>query len=140
MNINLDDPKLTAYALGELSGAEKAEMETAVAASAEAQEVVRELRQISGALRSEYDAEREAHPVAHTNIIPLFQKDEPWSISRRLALAAAIALFAVIGVIAIGTIKRGGFAGWGNASRFAEGPRSGETAELRKGQEKGEGL
>ena len=38
MNINLDDPRLTAYALDELSGAEKAAMETAVATSPAAQE------------------------------------------------------------------------------------------------------
>ena len=44
MNMNLDDPKLTAYALDELTGAEKEEMETAVASSPEAQEFVRELR------------------------------------------------------------------------------------------------
>ena len=39
-------------------------METAVAASAEAQEFVRELRLLSGNLRAEYEAEREAHPIA----------------------------------------------------------------------------
>ncbi len=68
MNMNLDDPKLTAYALDELSGAEKAEMETAVASSREAQEFVRELRLLSGNLRAEYAAERAEHPIAHRNI------------------------------------------------------------------------
>jgi len=102
MNINLDDPRLTAYAFDELSGAEKAEMEAVLAASPEAQEFVREVRQLSGALKAEYDAERESRPIPHTNIVPLAQKDEPWSFSRRLALAAAVALFAVIGAIAIG--------------------------------------
>ncbi len=116
MKINLDDPKLTAYALGELSGAEKTEMETAVAASAEAQEFVRELRLLSGNLRAEYETEREAHPIAHTNIVPLPQEDAPWSISRRLALAATIALCATLGAVAIGTIQRGGFAGRSNVA------------------------
>ncbi len=111
MNINLDDPKLTAYALGELSGVEKTEMEIAVAASPEAQEFVKELRLLSGNLRAEYEAEREAHPVAHTNIVPLPQKDEPWSISRRLALAATIALCATLGAVVIGTVQRGGLGG-----------------------------
>ena len=106
MNINLDDPKLTAYALDELSGPEKAKMETEVAASAEAQEFVREARLLSGNLRAEYAAEREAHPIAHSNIVPLEQKDEPWSISRRLALAAGIALCACLGALAIGTLHR----------------------------------
>ena len=110
MNMNLDDPKLTAYALDELSGADKKEMETAIASSREAQEFVREMRSLTGNLRAEYAIECEAHPIARTNIVPLEQKDEPWSISRRLALAAAIALFAVIGAVAIGTVKRGGFA------------------------------
>ncbi|HEY1583677.1 MAG TPA: VWA domain-containing protein [Chthoniobacterales bacterium] len=106
MNINLDDPKLTAYALDELRGAEKAEMETAVAASREAQEFVTELRLLSGNLRAEYAAEREAHPILHPNIVPLEQKDEPWSISRRLALAAGIVLCACLGAVAIGTTQR----------------------------------
>ena len=107
MNINLDDPKLTAYALDELSGAEKTEMERAVAASPEAQEFVQEVRLLSGNLRAEYEAEREAQPIPHTNIIPLPQVDEPWSISRRLALAATIALCATLGAVVIGTVQRG---------------------------------
>jgi anti-sigma factor ChrR (cupin superfamily) len=90
MNINLDDPKLTAYALDELASPEKEQVETAVASSPTAQEFVRELRLLSGNLRAEYAAEREAHPIADTNIVPLAQKDEPWSISLRLALAAGI--------------------------------------------------
>ena len=106
MKINLDDPKLTAYALDELTGVEKQELETAIAASPEAQEFVREVRLLSGNLRSEYAAEREHDAVATGNIVPLDQKDEPWSISRRLALAASLAILAVIGAIAIGTVKR----------------------------------
>ena len=85
-------------------------METAIASSAEAQEFVRDLRLLSGNLRAEYAAECEAHPIGPANIVPLEEKDEPWSVSRRLALAAAIALFAVIGAVAIGTVKRGGLA------------------------------
>ena len=130
MNINLDDPKLTAFALDELSGAEKAEMETAVAASAEAQEFVRELRLLSGNLSAEYDAEREAHPVLHSNIVSLEEEDAPWSISRRLALAAAIALCACLGALAIGTVKRGSFATWREGPRLAGGPTVRETEEL----------
>ena len=106
MKMNLDDPKLTAYALDELTGVEKQELETAIAASPEAQEFVREVRLLSGNLRSAYAAEREHDAVATGNIVPLDQKDEPWSISRRLALAASLAILAVIGAIAIGTVKR----------------------------------
>ncbi|MGH8095368.1 MAG: YfbK domain-containing protein [Chthoniobacterales bacterium] len=121
MNMNLDDPKLTAYALDELAGAEKEQMETAVATSPEAQEFVRELRVLFGNLRAEYDAEREMHPIPHANIVPLAPKDEPWSISRRLALAAALAILAVIGAIAIGTVKRAELAQQ-NSSSFTSGP------------------
>jgi len=130
MNINLDDPKLTAYALDELAGADKAEMEAAVGASLEGQEVVRELRLLTSNLRAEYAAERESHPVVHNNILPLEQKDEPWSISRRLALAAAIALCACLGVIAIGTVKRAGFANQGRWNA-AGGPIIASTNDLQ---------
>jgi Ca-activated chloride channel family protein len=130
MNMNLDDPKLTAYALNELTGVEKAEMETAIASSSEAQELVRELRLFSGNLCAEYKAECEAHPIAHTNIVPLEQKDEPWSMSRRLALAAGIAIFAVIGAIAIGTVKRAGFTNQGRMNA-ATGPNVSSQALLQ---------
>ena len=135
MKINLDDPKLTAYALDELAGGEKAEMEAAVASSPEAQEFVREVRQLSGALTAEYDAERESHPFPHPNIVPMPQKDERWSISRRLALAAAIALFAVIGAVGIGTYKLGGSATRWNETRYAGGPLPKDTEELGRGDE-----
>ncbi|MGH7938160.1 MAG: VWA domain-containing protein, partial [Bryobacteraceae bacterium] len=121
MNI-LDDPKLTAYALDELSGAEQAAMETTVAASPDAQECVREIRLLSGKLRAEYDAERETRLAAQSNIVLLAQEDEPWSISRRLALAAAIALCACLGAIAIGTMKRGGSVKGNGSGRLAGGP------------------
>ncbi|MEO8439697.1 MAG: von Willebrand factor type A domain-containing protein, partial [Spartobacteria bacterium] len=123
MNISLDDPKLTAYALDELSGAEKTEMERAIAASPEAQEFVREVRLLSGNLRVEYEAEREVHPVSHTNIVPLEQEDAPWSISHRLALAATIALCATLGAVAIGTVKHGGLAGSRKMAFLSNEPR-----------------
>lgn len=110
MKMNLDDPKLTAYALDELGGAEKAAMEAALSASPEAQEFVSEVRLLSADLRAEYEIERETQPMAPGNIVPLEQKDEPWSISRRLALAATIALCACLGAVAIGTMKRNGLA------------------------------
>ncbi|HEY2711040.1 MAG TPA: VWA domain-containing protein [Chthoniobacterales bacterium] len=122
MNMNLDDPKLTAYALDELTGAEKEEIETAIAAAPEAQEFVREQRLLTGNLRAEYAAECESHPIAHANIVPLAERDEPWSLSHRLALAAGIALCACLGAIAIGTLKRSTLVGesnLGSASRLS---------------------
>ena len=59
MKINLDDPKLTAYALDELSGDEKSEMEKAISESPEAQAHIDELREFSLQLKSEYEAERD---------------------------------------------------------------------------------
>ena len=47
MKINLDDPNLTAFALGELSGAEQAAMEQAVSSSAEAQSFVAKTQQLA---------------------------------------------------------------------------------------------
>lgn len=44
MAIDIDDPRLTAYALGELEGAERADVEKVVASSAEARAVVEEIR------------------------------------------------------------------------------------------------
>ena len=75
MKINLDDPKLTAYALGELSGAERIELEKAIAESPEAQTYVDDLRGFSLRLKSEYDAEREAQEIHPTNIIPIAEPD-----------------------------------------------------------------
>ena len=58
MKINLDDPNLTAFALGELSDEEQAAMEQAVASSSEAQEFVAETQQLARLLRSDYAAEQ----------------------------------------------------------------------------------
>src|SRR5689334_21487922 len=106
MKIDLDDPQLTAFALDELVEPEKSEVAAAVSTSAEAQDLVRELRLLSGNLRAEYAAEREAHLVVHPNIVPLQQADKPWSLSRRLALAAGIAVCACLGLVAIGTLQQ----------------------------------
>ncbi|MGI8889868.1 MAG: YfbK domain-containing protein [Chthoniobacterales bacterium] len=122
MNINLDDPKLTAYALDELSGSEHAEMKTAVAASAAAQDFVRELRLLTGNLRAEYEAERDTHPLGHENIVLLGQKDDPWSVSRRLALAATITVCACLGALVVATVQRGGLGNRGQAGCVAGGP------------------
>ncbi len=129
MNL-LDDPKLTAYALDELEGAEKEAVAAAVAASPAAQEFVRELRLLSGNLRAEYETERAAQPAPSPNVLPLPARDDPWSISRRLALAATIALCACLGAIAIGTMKRSnvGVAQSGSQTLTATPPRHAESA------------
>lgn len=52
--MNIDDPKLTAFALGELDEPERSAVAHAVAESAEAQRFVAEIRELARTLRSEY--------------------------------------------------------------------------------------
>src|SRR2546423_12224538 len=59
MKVNLDDPNLTAFALGELSADDHAKMAEAVAASPEAQTYVTETQQFARLLRAEYEADRQ---------------------------------------------------------------------------------
>ena len=60
MAFSIDDPRLTAYALGELEGDEAAELESWLADNAEATAAVTELRSLSTALTSEFKAEADA--------------------------------------------------------------------------------
>src|SRR5437764_3766877 len=59
MKVNLDDPNLTAFALGELSPDEHAKMAEAIADSPEAQSYVAETQQFARLLRAEYEADRQ---------------------------------------------------------------------------------
>ncbi|HEX4640995.1 MAG TPA: hypothetical protein VH252_06385, partial [Chthoniobacterales bacterium] len=59
MKVNLDDPNLTAFALGELSPDDHAEMAKAIADSPEAQSYVAETQQFARLLRAEYEADRQ---------------------------------------------------------------------------------
>jgi Ca-activated chloride channel homolog len=108
MKINLDDPNLTAFALGELSGAEQAAMEQAVASSPEAQEFVAETQQLSRLLKSEYTAEHQHNlpPERSPNIIRMEEQRRLWTSNQWGSLAAALAIFAVLGVVAVSTIQR----------------------------------
>ena len=99
--MNLDDPKLTAYALGELSEAEKARMEKSVADSPEAQQFVRETHDIARILIAEYAGENQADGQP-ANLIDI--RDDPWfwSRARPLAIAALIASAALLAAIILG--------------------------------------
>jgi Ca-activated chloride channel family protein len=57
MQLLPDDPKLTAYALGELTGADRAEVEAALQHSPECRQAVEEIRQFAGALTKELKGE-----------------------------------------------------------------------------------
>jgi Ca-activated chloride channel homolog len=58
MNINPDDPKWTAYVLGELNDAERAQVEKELESSAVAREVVEEIRLATDLLRHELTQEQ----------------------------------------------------------------------------------
>ena len=109
MKINLDDPNLTAFALGELSGPERAAMEKAVASSPEAQRFVSETQQLSRLLKSEYTADWQPGS-AHSPSVRRTPEQRPlWSSGRQWgSLAAAFAIFAVLGVVAVSVILRYG--------------------------------
>jgi Ca-activated chloride channel homolog len=106
MKINLDDPNLTAFALGELSGAEQAAMEQAISSSAEAQNFVAETQQLARLLKSEYAAEQHLPPERSPNIIRMEEQRRLWSSTQWGSLAAALAIFAVVGALAVSTIRR----------------------------------
>jgi Ca-activated chloride channel homolog len=106
MKTNLDDPNLTAFALGELSGAEQAAMEQAVASSPEAQEFVSETQQLSRLLKSEYAADQHPLPERSPNIVRMEEQRRLWSSTQWGSLAAALAIFAVLGALAVSTIRR----------------------------------
>ncbi|HJW37602.1 MAG TPA: von Willebrand factor type A domain-containing protein [Candidatus Udaeobacter sp.] len=108
--MNIDDPKLTAFALGELDEPERSAVARAVAESAEAQRFVAEIRELARTLRSEYETElgRETPvrmPVS-SNLIDIRGDPWFWSIARPLAIAAVLALLAVVSGVAVFSLRR----------------------------------
>ena len=105
--MNIDDPKLTAFALDELEEPEKSTIARAVAESPEAQRVVEETRELSRALKNEFAAEmaneRPRPPSRSLSDI----HDDPWfwSIGRPLAIAAVIAIFAIVSGVTVVSLK-----------------------------------
>lgn len=113
MKVNLDDPNLTAFALGELSPDDHAKMAEAVAASPEAQNYVTETQQFARLLRAEYDADRQAPNSVAAAPRPYPRESMRMEEERRASsryqwgsLAAALAMFAVIAAVALTTIQR----------------------------------
>src|SRR6266576_5749132 len=103
--MNIDDPKLTAYALDELDEAERAAIANEVAASPEAQREIQETQTMARLLRKEFATELSKEPSLRANLSDI--RDDPWfwSIARPLAVAAVIAVFAVIGLAIFGSYK-----------------------------------
>jgi Domain of unknown function (DUF3520)/von Willebrand factor len=104
--MNLDDPKLTAYALGELEEPEKSAIASAVADSPEAQRVVVETQQVARALRSQYKSALTEEWIAPKRLIAV-SDDSFWSKAGPLAMAAGLTLLALIGALALATNRSG---------------------------------
>ncbi|PYI48401.1 MAG: hypothetical protein DMF10_04285 [Verrucomicrobia bacterium] len=94
MKMNLDDPRLTAYALGELEEPEKSAIARAIADSPEAQRVVLETQQVAQALRLQYKLELKEEWIAPRKAGPL-------------AIAAVLTLLALIGALVLATNRSG---------------------------------
>jgi Ca-activated chloride channel family protein len=116
MKVNLDDPNLTAFALGELDPDDHAKMAKAIADSPEAQSYVAETQQFARLLRAEYEGERQ-QPTAgpaiaeekRQRLTKVVWTEEQRRSSLRYqwgSLAAVLAMFAVIAAVAITTIQR----------------------------------
>src|SRR5437016_5076263 len=104
--MNIDDPKLTAFALGELEEPEKSTIAREVAESSEVQRAVDETRELARALKNEFAAElnEKAKPPLSLSDI----RDDPWfwSIGRPLAIAAVLAIVAIIAGVAISPLRK----------------------------------
>ena len=86
--MNVDDPKLTAYALHELDEAERSAIASATADSSEAQRFIAETRDVARALRSQYRLELEQELTAPGKLAGIHD-DTFWSKAGPLAIAAA---------------------------------------------------
>src|SRR5947207_255729 len=106
MKVNLDDPNLTAFTLGELSADDHAKMAEAVADSPEAQKYVAETQQFARLLRAEYEADRQ-QPAPRSPLIVRMEEERRASWRYQWgSLAAALAIFAVIAAVSITTSQR----------------------------------
>src|SRR6266404_1098538 len=98
--MNIDDPKLTAFALDELDEPERSAIAREVAQSPDAQRVVHETCDLARALKIEFAGRLNEEPRPSRNLSDI--RDDPWfwGIGRPLAIAAMLAIFGVIaGVI-----------------------------------------
>jgi Ca-activated chloride channel family protein len=99
--MNIDDPKLTAYALDELAAEEKADLEAAIAESPDAERFIAETRELGQMLEAEYQVERKSETVRPANLIDIHGDRWFWAIARPLAIAALLAVAALIAGVAV---------------------------------------
>ncbi|MFM9962140.1 MAG: von Willebrand factor type A domain-containing protein [Planctomycetaceae bacterium] len=103
MSTNHDDPRLTAYALGELNAADRAAVEQQIGESVETLLEIEAIRELAGQLRA---ALREEAPVSATELRPHAPRGNedspPRRASGRFAIAAScLALVGAFGIVAI---------------------------------------
>jgi len=96
--MNVDDPKLTAYALDELNEPERSVIARATAESPEAQRFVAETQELARTLQSQYRLELQRGLIAPGKLTAI-QGDDFWSRTGPLAIAALIAVLAVVGAV-----------------------------------------
>src|SRR5262245_35299471 len=104
--MNVDDPKLTAYALDELDEPERSAIGRATADSPEAQRCVAETQELARALRAQYRLELQRGFIA-TGKLTAIQDDAFWSKTGPLAIAALIAVLAVAGAVVFSSNESG---------------------------------
>ncbi len=90
--MNTDDPKLTAYALGELPPDEAAAIEQELAAAPEARAYVAEVRSLTASLAAEFRTDLQDRARADRNILPMPYGRLFWSERRWPSLAIAALL------------------------------------------------
>src|SRR5262249_45098122 len=98
MKMNIDNPKLTAYALDELDESERSAIARVVAESPEAQHFIADTQQVARLLKSQYGVELERELVARERFIAVHD-DSFWLKASPLAISALIAVLAVIGAV-----------------------------------------
>ena len=69
MKMNLDDPKLTAFALGELDEPERSTIARRIADSPDAQRFLDETRELANALKTEFAGDLEEKTTAPATLI-----------------------------------------------------------------------
>jgi hypothetical protein len=96
MNISADDPRLTAYALGELSESERREIERELARSPELRSALEEIRATAAKLAEEFAGETTAQTFLDATAVIARANDNRKivSLSRRAASIAALAAVA----------------------------------------------
>jgi Ca-activated chloride channel family protein len=124
--MNIDDPKLTAFALDELDEPERSTIARVVAESPEAQRFVDEIREVAGAVKNEFTAELEKEAPAlvspgkgafelaegfrrtadRRSLIDIHDDPWFWLIARPLAIAAVLALLALVSGVAVFSLRR----------------------------------